>query len=602
MPGPIDALLNLARLSRRTGQDARVEAAQVATLYRTLPGAMLAGTLLAVIVAGCYSAFLGSHAILLWLALHLAGKLRYPVITAYFKDARAAERSGHWARVATRELVMTSSIWGLAPWLLLPESSESLAALLILIMLSLASAGMLSVASVRSVIYAHAIPMVTSLALALAWRGSGLELVLAGCCILYLGVTLFFALRQHGLITRALEERYAKEDLAVQLADQVAIAQRASEEKSRFLASASHDLRQPLHAIALFGAVLDKDLQGTPQHTNAQRLMRAVEALGMSLDTMLDVSRLDAGLIASEPRAFPVNSLFQSLYVVFSKQAEAKGLHLRLRASPLSIRSDPDLLQRLLGNIIENAIKYTNQGGIFVVARSRGSSVWLECYDSGIGIPSEHLPRIFDEFYQVGNPARERTRGLGIGLAIVRRLADLLGHRIEVTTEPGRGTRFRVIVPECEPAVRSAPIRSVDEPGKGPVNLPRRVIVLDDEDAVGDAVVALLRAHGVETQAVRTEHDAHDALDLAHRSGRPFDALMCDFRLADGIDGLDAALRLRSRGPLLLPVLLVTGETSPERLQRVHESGMSVLFKPATGPTLLQALAGLRRPQPGAGA
>jgi signal transduction histidine kinase/CheY-like chemotaxis protein len=595
MTTPIDVLMNLARPSRRPVHDARVEAAQVATLYRTLPGATVTGTLLAVIVAGCYYVYLGSHAILLWLALHLAGKLRYPVIAAYFNDPRASERSGHWARIATRELLLTSSIWGLAPWLLLPESSEPLAALLMLVLLSLASAGMLSVASVRSVIFAHAIPMITGLAAALAWHGSGLEIVLAGCCVLYLGITLFFALRQHDLITRALEERYAKEDLAGKLAEQVAIARRASEEKSRFFASASHDLRQPLHAIALFGAVLDKDLKGTPHQTNAGRLMRAVEALGMSLDTMLDVSRLDAGVIAPEPQAFPVNSLFQSLYVVFSKQAEEKGLHLRLRTSPLWIHSDPDLLQRLLGNIIENAIKYTNAGGICVVARSRGPSVWIECYDSGIGIPPGHLPRIFDEFYQVGNPARDRTRGLGIGLAIVRRLADLLGHCIEVTTEPGRGTRFRVIVPVSEPGARPAPMRTVDEPGKGPADLPRRVIVLDDETTVGDAVVALLQAHGVETQAFRTEYDASIALDLAHRSGRPFDALMCDFRLADGVDGLDAALRLRSRGPNPLPVLLVTGETAPDRLQRVHESGMSVLFKPATGPALLQALAALPR-------
>ena len=290
MTTPIDALVNRAQPPERQGVDPRVEAAQVATLYRTLPGATLTGTLLAVIVAGCYFVYLGSHAILLWLALHLAGKLRYPVIAAYFKDPRAAERSGHWARVATRELLITSSIWGLAPWLLLPESNEPLAALLMLVLLTLASAGMLSVASVRSVIFAHAIPMITGLA-------------------------------------GALEERYAKEDLAGQLAEQVAIAR------------------------------------------------RAVEALGMSLDTMLDVSRLDAGVIASGPQSFPVNSLFQSLYVVLSKRAEEKGLHLRLRASPLSIRSDPNLLQRLLGNIIENAIKNTNAGGVFVVSRTCSATV-----------------------------------------------------------------------------------------------------------------------------------------------------------------------------------------------------------------------------------
>ena len=163
-----------------------------------------------------------------------------------------------------------------------------------------------------------------------------------------------------------------------------------------------------------------------------------------------------------------------------------------------------------------------------------------------------------------------------------------------MTTEPGRGTRFRVIVPESEPGVRPAPIRTVDERPTQLVDLPRRVIVLDDEAAVGDAVVALLQAHGVDAQAVRTEHDANLALNLARQSGCPFDALMCDFRLVDGIDGLDAALRLQSRGPVPLPVLLVTGETSPERLQRVHEPGVSVLFKPTTGPALLQALAALR--------
>ncbi|HEX9207008.1 MAG TPA: hybrid sensor histidine kinase/response regulator [Steroidobacteraceae bacterium] len=575
--------------------EARVEAEQVASLYGTIRGAVATGTVMAAIVAAAYYLQVGRWTILAWFGLFLAGKLRYPLIAAYFKDPQAAARSHHWAAVVTRELVISSTIWGLAPWMLLPEGDVPLAALLMLMLLTLASAGMLSLASVRSAIFAHAVPMTVGLATALAWHGQGLELVLAACCVLYLFVTLQFALRQHRLIRHALVERFNNEALARQLAEQVDVARRASEEKTRFFASASHDLRQPLHAIALFGAVLDKELKGSPQQTNASRLMRAVEALGTSLDTLLDVSRLDAGIIVAEPRPITINALFQSLHPLFGQRAEEKGLQLRMRASDLAVRSDPDLLQRLLANVIENAIKYTPTGGVVVMARSRGPSVWIECYDTGIGIADEHLPRIFDEFYQASNPGRDRSRGLGIGLSIVRRLAQLLDHPVEVTTRPGKGTRFRVIVPAAgkdEPSIRPVVDQRVPAAGE----LPRRVLVLDDEADVGDAVAALLDAHGIETQVTRSEHDAGLALDHAAAQNRPFEVLVSDYRLAEGADGLEAALRLQRHGPSRMPVLLITGETSPERLQRVKESGIPVLFKPTTGPALVHALATLTRP------
>jgi signal transduction histidine kinase/CheY-like chemotaxis protein len=572
----------------------RVVAEEVATVYATLRGAVFAGVTLAAVMAAYFFLHLGSTSAIVWFAIFAAGKLRYPRVGAYYADAAPARRSVYWSRSVTRDLCVTSVIWGLAPWLLLPDGDVPLASVLSLILLTLASGGMLAVAPVRGAIYAHAVPMTAGLATALAWRGNGTELLLAGCCVLYLVVTLGFALRQHSLIRRAIVARFAKEDLAVQLEQQVAIARRASEEKNRFLAAASHDLRQPLHAIALFGAVLDKELRGGPQEHNAQRLMEAVGALGDSLDTMLDVSRLDAGVIEPEPRDVPLDSLLQSLYALFDRRAEQKGLHLRLRASQLAVHTDPDLLRRLLANLIENAIKYTERGGVFVGARRRGDEVWIECWDTGIGIPADHLPRIFDEFYQVGNPARDRSRGLGIGLSIVRRVAALLGHRIEVKTVPGRGTRFRVIVPRSGAASTSGTITSAV---RGPTDLPRRVLVLDDEEVVGHAVAALLDAHGIVVRVCRNEHEAAAALHGAEAAGQPFEALLCDYRLAEGGDGVQAALRLRHRAQAAgtaLPVLLVTGETSPERLQQVRDSGMPVLYKPASAPALLDALAALR--------
>jgi signal transduction histidine kinase len=594
-PAPPDTLSVLpARAASLPDLETRVGAEQVATLYATIRGAVLTGSVMAVIIATLYYLQTGSGGALAWLAIFAAGKLRYPRIAAYFSDPRRAERSAHWGSVVTRELYVTSAIWGLAPWMLLPAHDVPLAALLMLVLLTLASAGMLSLASVRSAIFAHAIPMTIGLATALAWQGQGLELVLAACCVIYLVVTLRFALSQNALIRRALVARFENEALARQLAEQVDIARRANEEKTRFFASASHDLRQPLHAIALFGAVLDKELKGTAQQANASRLMRAVDALGTSLDTLLDVSRLDAGVITAEPRRITINELFQKLHPLFGQRAEEKGLQLRMRASELAVRSDPDLLQRLLANVIENAIKYTATGGVAVVARARGTSVWIECYDTGIGIEDQHLPRIFDEFYQANNPGRDRSRGLGIGLSIVRRLAQLLDHPVEVTTRAGKGTRFRVIVPAAGPEHPVAP-EIVPPTAPAKCDLPRRVLVLDDEADVGEAVAALLDSHGIDSMVTRSEHDAALALDYAIAQDRPFDALVSDYRLAEGADGLEAALRLQRRWPSRMPVLLVTGETSPERLQRVKESGIAVLFKPATGPALVEALATLSR-------
>jgi signal transduction histidine kinase/CheY-like chemotaxis protein len=574
--------------------DPRVEREQVAAVFATLPSAAVADTLLAVVVAGSfYFVQGGSMGTLAWFGIHVLQKLRWPTVRAYFDDPQAAERSRHWTRVATRDLAASSAVWGLAPWMLLPAGNVPLSALLMLIILSLGSGGMLSVAPLRSVIFAHCVPSTVGLATALAWQGEPLELVLAGLCLLYLVFTLRYALRLHRLLTNTLVERFSKEDIAQELVRQNEIARRASEDKTRFFASASHDLRQPLHAIALFGAVLEKELRGQPQHASAARLMHAVQSLGTSLDTMLDVSRLDAGVVAAEPRSVPVNAVFQALQPLFERRAEEKGLHLRLRASPLAVHTDPDLLTRLLANVVENAIKYTEAGGVLVVARDRGGEVWIECYDTGVGIAPDQLPRVYREFYQVDNPGRDRSRGLGLGLSIVRRLADLLGAPIDMASRMGRGTRFRIVLPAApvDFALVDARVRS-DATVTGPDELPRRVLLLDDERDIGEAVAALLDVHGVECTVVTDEARAEQALAEARSARRPFEALLCDYRLADGADGLEAAKRLRTHGGDV-PLLLVTGETSPERLQRVRESGVPVLFKPATAAALVRALADL---------
>ena len=530
---------------------------------------------------------------LVWVAFHLLQLLRYPMLSAYHRDPLASERSEFWAHRHSRELLIYSSVWGLAPWLFMPADNESMTVLMMLIMMGISSAGVPAVAPRWASVLSFVVPMMVGLITALAWRKDGEHLFLAGCCMLYLGTTLHFAYQQHRLLDRSLLMRFEKETLAEKLSEQMAVAQRASEEKNRFFAAANHDLRQPMHAIALFGAVLEKELQGRPEQTHATRLMRAVHALGASLDTMLDVSRLDAGVIVPNCQAVPLTPLFQALNQLFEARAEEKGLQLRLRASPLWVFTDAQLLQRLLANLLENAIKYTAEGGVLVVARARGDAVWIEIQDTGIGISPENMPYIFDEFYQVNNPGRDRTQGLGIGLAIVRRLSALLGHSIQVKSSLGRGTHFRIVI-NAVPPQELHPLLENDARQERRA-LPKRVLLVDDEADVADAMAALLGSYGVAIQAVRDEDEATAVFSQAAAQGTPFDALICDYRLAGGANGLEIGQGLRKRFAPELPMLLITGETAPKRLQWVRDSGVPVLFKPVVAETLIKTLISLRR-------
>lgn len=389
-----------------------------------------------------------------------------------------------------------------------------------------------------------------------------------------------------------------KLDLAHQLETQMDLVKRTSQEKSRFMAAASHDLRQPLQAIALFGAVLEKQLQGRDEHPTAQRLMQAVGALGISLESMLDSSRLDAGVVSTDMRPVELNAVLLELNHVFSAPAEEKGLQLRLRASGLWVQSDAQLLRRLLSNLVDNAIKYTPAGGVIVCARDRGDEVWLDVVDTGIGIASEHTGLVFEEFYQVNNPGRDRSQGLGIGLSVVKRLLRLLGHDLQVASSPGRGTRFRLVL-RAAPSPgqvehRSSGVVAVRDEGA----LPSRVLVLDDEGDIRVAVAALLAVHGISVMCVSNAGQAEQAIENATCTGEPFDVFVCDYRLSQGDDGLRLARHVIERPELAMRVLLLTGETAAERLRSVQASGIQVLFKPVLATELLSALRGAALPNP----
>jgi signal transduction histidine kinase/ActR/RegA family two-component response regulator len=492
---------------------------------------------------------------------------------------------------------MVSSATAPAPLFVISNDNLPLTTLLVVVVMSSWTRAMQALWPLKPALFGYGLPMMLGLIVALAWQRDALHVFLAAFGAAHLGLTLRTGIKQNRILTDALILRFENEALAGRLGEQIAATERASAEKTRFLGTASHDLRQPLHAIALFGAALRNELSDRPEGRNADRLMRAVDALGMSLDTMLDVSRLDAGVVTPVVGPVQLDALFLRMNFSFGPLAEQKALQLRVRASRLWVRSDPELLHRMLSNLVDNALKYTARGGVSVTARERGDAVWIEVRDTGMGIAPEQSGRIFEEFYQVGNPGRDRSRGLGIGLSIVQRLSRLLGHPVQLHSRLGRGTHFRVVVPTVAPPQGAAASALADAAllpspagaGAAPA-LPRRVLLIDDEADIRAAMTGLLRFHAIDVRTVADEAGALDELARAEAERQPFDMLLCDYRLADGADGLDAGLRLQQRLDSGVPLLLVTGETAPHRLQRVRESGVPVLFKPVDADRLLHAI------------
>ncbi len=381
-------------------------------------------------------------------------------------------------------------------------------------------------------------------------------------------------------IIRDITERKSAEDA---LRASKAEADRANVAKSKFLAAASHDLRQPVQAMMLFQSALEERLDGHPASRLLKSLGEAMGGLRMLLDSLLDVSKLDAGLIVPTPVDMPVGMLLERLGAEYHAQAAAKGLRLRVVSSGATIRSDPALLERILRNLIENALRYTERGGVLIGCRRQGSNLQIDVVDTGIGIQPDKHEEIFEEFFQVGNPERDRNKGLGLGLAVVRRLARLLGHRIELRSLPGRGSIFRVEVPAV--ALRSS---GSDRPNGVPAVNGRSglILVIDDEPLVRMGLQAMLEGWGYRVLTAGSIQDAVQHVE----SGEWPAAILADYRLRGGETGLDAIKAVYERLDMPVPATVITGDTAPERLVEVRAGGHALLHKPVAANDLRNAV------------
>jgi signal transduction histidine kinase/ActR/RegA family two-component response regulator len=580
--------LSRSQTQHEEALDRRILREQADSLLSTSSAASLGALIAAAGFWGIFYFQTGKISVLVWAVLiHTTQAFRFAGNRRYLKTPLAERDPERMARWYCNALTFNAVAWGSAPWFFFPTGNLPLTSLMMLLLLGISSGGVASLAPYRPALFRFIVPVLSGLAAALLWQREITHVYLAICTLAYLVVNLRFGLQQNRLLTEALRARYEKEDLAQRLAEQVRMVERASLEKTRFFASASHDLRQPLHSLGLFGSAILARLAATADEPLARNMMHCVDALEASFSSMLDVSKLDAGVVEVKAEPVAMADIFRRLQVTLGQQAEAQGLALRFKPGGKWVYADAALLERMLGNLVHNALKFTQSGGVAVLARTQGQNVNVEVWDSGRGIDDKEVPRIFDEFYQVGNLERDRAKGLGMGLAIVRRIARLTGVQVQVHSRPGRGTVFRFALPRAAEQTQKV-LPQAGEGSKLPSPLSRlRILVVDDEETVRSSTAAALRLYGLQ---VEVADGVAQAREIAASPGQRLDALITDFRLRNEEDGIALANELRALLGRQLPVLLVTGDTAPARVRTAQQSGLRVLYKPVKAHDLVEAL------------
>ncbi|MFP5390943.1 MAG: hybrid sensor histidine kinase/response regulator [Gammaproteobacteria bacterium] len=499
----------------------------------------------------------------------------------YLSKGISAAQAPHlvWGLMAFNALY--ASAWGAAAWITLDSASAAESIFVLTVLSGIVGSSMATLTPVLPVFVVFVVFEMAAVASKLWSTGNPAYHTLGFATVVAVyGATLILHARNGAIATRtAINLRFENMELMARLreeTDKARVAQQESMQanlaKSKFLAAASHDLRQPIHALGLFLEVLGR----SPLQDEQRRVLahaRAVsEASADMLNTLLDFSRIEAGVVEAHVQAFHLQPILNKVENELAPQANAKGLVYRTRETYAAVESDPALVELILRNLVTNAIRYTEQGGVLVACRTQGSTLSLEVWDTGIGIDSTQQQDIFLEFHQLGNAERDRTKGLGLGLSIVDGLARQLGHPVAVYSKPGRGSVFRLGMPKARTAITLG--ATAVTPAPAPISN-ARVLVIDDDEAVRIAMQQLLRSWGCQCE---TAGSIDDALRSA-RMYRP-EVIISDYRLREHHTGAHAIAAIRTALGASVPAFLLTGDTAPERLREARATGIPLLHKP----------------------
>ena len=573
----------------------QLRAEQVAGFYRNSTPGTAGGMIVAPILSGLLvyekAVSFGVAAIfVLLLALSTIGRLA--LIWAYKKAAPPAKDWRRWANFALVTALIGGLCWGFGGLSLLDPSRPEYQFMVLMTCAALAAGAITAFGTYLPSYYCNLFAIMAPGCVWSALQGDALHWTYAILDVIWVAVVAVLANSFSKLLIDSLELQFANLDLANDLLIQKEFAEAANVTKSRFLASASHDLRQPVHALGMFvGALRDRPLDEVSGRL-VRQIQNSIGALDSLFSAILDISRLDAGIIESRPQAFAIHPMLERICRDEIPEIDRKGIELRLIPCSIIVRTDPVLLERVLRNLVSNAVRYTDAGRVVIGCR-RGARLSVEVWDSGRGIPADQQDLIFQEFYQIGNSERDRARGLGLGLAIVRRLTRILDIPMQMQSRVARGSVFKLSLPVA--AERPVAI----EPAQGlhaVTQVSHFILVIDDEVAIQEGMKALLTGWG---HSVITASSCAEMLEYATAFTATPSLIISDYRLRNSEDGIAAIERLRSEFNSDIPAILITGDTAPDRIRDAVISDCLLMHKPVSDNRLRASIVKLTAESPG---
>jgi signal transduction histidine kinase len=563
-----------------------IRAEQVAGFYHNATPGTIGGMIAAVILATMlvYTRATAPHtAVIFLLLLGLSTVARVVLIRAYRNAKPPASDWRRWSFWAIASALAGGLCWGLGSWFLLDPSRAEFQFIVFLTCAAIAAGAVTALGTLLPAYYCNLFAIMVPTSVWSALQGDVLHVTYSFLAVLWIAVIAVLANSFSELLVKALRLQFANLDLANDLLRQKELAEAANVAKSRFLASASHDLRQPVHALGMFvGALGDRALDGDSRRL-VDQIQNSVSTLDSLFGAILDISRLDAGVIESRPRAFAIQPLLERICREEMPEAKRKGIPLHVVPCSLAVQTDPMLLERVLRNLLSNAVRYTDKGRVLIGCR-RGKRLSVEIWDTGCGIPADQEGLIYQEFYQIGNPERDRARGLGLGLAIVQRLTRILDIPIQLQSRLDKGSVFKLSIPlspsgqiVVEPPRESAPV----------THRPLFILVIDDEIAIQEAMRTLLEGWG---HSVVAAGSCSEMLDRAVDFTTTPDLIVSDYRLPDRENGIATIERLRTEFNSDIPAILITGDTAPDRIREATASDCFVMHKPVSNSRLRAAM------------
>lgn len=574
-------------------QEDKIRRALVELLYRNSYGVVISNIAISLAAVYILKSAVSSGWLFGWLgALYFLTGIRVIASRRFFRRARNDSRSIlRWAWLAAAFSWISGLLWGLLGWVgFLPESPIVLS-FTVIVLTGLVCGTVPSLSAFPPALVGSILITVVPIGL----RCIIGESEMAGAFLFLLVSLVIINLNYCRITYRMLREtvalRLENEELVEHLQEERDKAQTADRAKTRFLAAASHDLRQPTHALSLLVSTLSilgrrGDVHAKDARNLADRAKSIVGNLSGLLDALLDISRLDAGVVVVAKEPVSLRKLFADLRDEFGGIAKERNLGWRVVDSDRWIDSDPITLKRILANLLSNAFRYTAKGHVLLGCRRRGAAVEIQVWDTGAGIPAHQQKVVFEEFVQLQNPARDRAQGLGLGLAIVRRTAQLLEHPLRMISREGQGSMFSITVPIAVSANAHIAI-DVD---RGDEDGSIGIAVIDDERDGLEAISLLLRTLGYRVYPGRSAAEACFAHAVGGSDHAPIDLIITDYRLEAGTTGLDAIKQMRLHLGRSVPAVILTGDTSPERLKDVAASGHLLLHKPVDVEQVRQAI------------